>query len=230
MTIGIIGAMDVEIEGLKSIMKNVETKTICGAEYHSGMLLGKYVVLAKCGVGKVNAAIRTQTLIYKYNPTTIINIGVAGGDSRKLKIGDVVIGESVVQHDMDTSPVGDPKGLISGINLIHIPCTENLIGKIKEASQKIEETDVLIGVVATGDQFLCDKNKIYEIADLFDAIAFDMESGSIGQVCYINKVDFAIVRAISDGGDEDAQMDYPEFVELAAKKAISLICELLPNM
>ena len=227
MTIGIIGAMRVEIDGLKARMTDMTIETISGIEFCRGNLVDQDVVLAVCGVGKVNAAICTQAMIMKYEPKTVINVGVAGGDSRKLKIGDIVVASSVIQHDMDTSPIGDPKALISGINLIHIPTTETLMEKVKVASEGLDDTDTYVGVIATGDQFMCDEEKIQEIADTFEAIAFDMESGSVGQVCYINGVEFGIIRAISDGGDESAQMDYPEFVELAANKAIEMICSLL---
>ncbi len=118
MKIGIIGAMDVEVAELIESMENIKKDTISGIVYYEGTLQGKDVVVAKCGIGKVHAAVCTQTMILKYNPAAIINTGVAGSLSASLDIGDLVVSNKVVQHDFDTSGVGDPIGLISGIDLI----------------------------------------------------------------------------------------------------------------
>ena len=117
--IGIIGAMDIEVDGIVASMSNTTIEEISGVKYYSGTLSNKNVVVAKCGIGKVFAAICSQTMILKYNPCVIINTGVAGSLSNELNILDVAVADKVVQHDMDTSAIGDPKGLISGINVIY---------------------------------------------------------------------------------------------------------------
>lgn len=117
---GIIGAMKIEIEALNAQMENRQTKTVSGIEFTSGTLCGREVVTAVCGIGKVFAAMCAQTMILLYSPDRIINTGVAGSLSMKLNIGDIAVSDFVVEHDMDTSPLGDPVGMISGLSLIHI--------------------------------------------------------------------------------------------------------------
>ena len=118
---GIIGAMKIEIEALNAQMENRQTKTVSGIEFTSGTLCGREVVTAVCGIGKVFAAMCAQTMILLYSPDRIINTGVAGSLSTKLNIGDIAVSDFVVEHDMDTSPLGDPVGMISGINIVDIP-------------------------------------------------------------------------------------------------------------
>ena len=117
--IGIIGAMQIEVEALCAAMENTETETVGNMTFVRGDLRGKRVVCAKCGIGKVFAAMCAQTMILRYTPACIINSGVAGTLSDTLTIGQIALAEQVVQHDMDTSPIGDPVGLISGINVIY---------------------------------------------------------------------------------------------------------------
>ena len=119
--IGIIAAMDSEIAAIKNEMKDKTVETVSGIEFVKGTLCGKNAVVAKCGIGKVFAAICAQTMILKYSPALVINTGVGGSLSEKLGIGDIAVATDVVQHDMDTSPLGDPVGLVSGINIVHFP-------------------------------------------------------------------------------------------------------------
>ena len=118
---GIIGAMHIDVETIKSLMKNKTAEKIGGVEFVKGTLHGKEIVIAVCGIGKVAAAMCTQAMILRYSPDRIINTGVGGSLSTKLTIGDIAVAESLVQHDMDTSPLGDPVGLISGLNIVNIP-------------------------------------------------------------------------------------------------------------
>ena len=124
MLVGIIGAMDLEVQALKGLMDNAVVETISTIDFYKGNING--VETAVAGVGKVNAAVCSQTMILKYSPDIMINVGVAGGLSDEFKIGDIAVADSVVEHDMDTSPIGDPVGLISGINLVNIPCDKKL--------------------------------------------------------------------------------------------------------
>ncbi len=225
--IGIIGAMKIEVEQLKAILENVSTETIGTIEFVTGLYNGHKLVVAESGIGKVHAAMCAQTMYLKYAPKMIINIGVAGGDSRKVAMGDVVISTSVIQHDFDTSPAGDPKCLVAGINLIHIPCDTNLADAVLTASKHVNKYNTYSGVIATGDQFMDDKEKVDNIADTYQALAFDMESGSIGQVCYINKIPYVAIRAISDTGGESSFDEYSQFLEHAAHTAIDTIKDFL---
>lgn len=224
--IGIIGAMGVEIRALAEILENKKSETISGVEFMQGTIHNKDVVLAVCGIGKVFAAICAQTMILKYNPDVIINTGVAGTLTDKLSIGDIAIADSVVQHDMDTSPLGDPVGLLSGINIVKIPSDENTYKKITSC---VEKTNInyLTGTIASGDQFLASVDVKERIVKNFGAIAGEMEGGSIGHVCYVNKKPFCVLRAISDCADGSGADNYMEFLDSAAKCAVDVMIEFI---
>ena len=226
--LGIIGAMQVEVSTLKQCMTEQEARTISGMEFVKGRLDGREVVAVVCGEGKVAAAVCAQTLILEYKVDAVINTGVAGGMGKGIKISDIVVADSVVQHDMDTSDLGDPKGFISGIDRIQIPCDEELNDKVRVAAEAVEGLAGHQGIIATGDQFVGSKDKLNRLMEEFGAVACEMEGGSIGQVCYINKVPFTVVRAISDNANDDAHMDYPKFLKIAVKKSFELLTELMP--
>lgn len=230
MLIGIIGAMDIEVQALKDLMPEPEIRTISTVDFYSGTINGMNVVVAVAGVGKVNAAVCTQTMILEYNPSYIINVGVAGGLAPELGIGDIAVAENVVEHDMDTSPIGDVPGYISGINVVKIPCDSWLSEMMCRASSHIDGIKVLKGTIASGDQFISTDAERRKITDNFGAIAAEMEGASIGHVCYMNKVPFGVLRAISDGANSDSAMDYPTFAKIAAAHSIEIICELLEDI
>lgn len=230
MKIGIIGAMDVEVKELIESMDDIKKETISGITYCEGTLHGKNVVVAKCGVGKVHAAVCAQTMILKYKPDAIINTGVAGSLNSNLDIADLVISDNVVQHDMDTSGLGDPIGLISGVNLINIPCSQSLVEKIEKSAKTLEKTNVIVGTIASGDQFICDKDKKDYIVKHFNALCAEMEGAAIGHVCFLNNVDFCIIRSISDKADGSAHMDFPTFTQIAAKKSTQLMSTFLKSI
>ncbi len=213
--IGIIAAMDIELEKIKSNMQSISTETISGNEFVCGTLWGLPAVAAVCGVGKVNAAICTQAMIMRYEPRFIINSGVAGGLDPELHICDAVIADSVIQHDMDTSPLGDPVGFISGINLIEIPADSHLSETLFNASKDAGVSST-IGKIVSGDQFINSADKKQYLRKTFDATACEMEAAAIGHTCYKNDVPFAILRSISDNADDDSSMDFPEFVAAAS--------------
>ena len=223
--IGIICALQYEAELLISNLTDKKTDTISGMTYTSGILQGKKAVIAVCGVGKVFAAVCAQTMILKYSPEIIVNTGVAGGVHPSLACGDITVAKSVVQHDMDTSPLGDPKGLLSGINVIYIECSDKLseIARISKANG----SNTVIGVIASGDQFVASKEKKDFIQNEFNAVACDMEAAAIGHSCYINNTPFCVIRAISDSADGKAHLDYPTFSKLAANNAAKIINEFV---
>ena len=220
--IGIIAAMNVEMESLRSYMTNTTTETVSGVTFVRGTLEGKEVVTAVCGIGKVFAALCTQTMIMHYEPEAIINTGVAGTLTDALSIGSIAVSTAVVQHDMDTSPLGDPVGLISGINKIEIPADRLLTSKLF-ACAKVMGINTTAGVIASGDQFVASSEKKQLIVDRFGAIACEMEGAAVGQVCYVNKVPFCVLRAISDSADGSSHMDYPQFVKMAAEQSVNLM-------
>ena len=231
--IGIIGAMQIEVEAICAAMENTQSETVGNTTFVYGDLLGKKVVCAKCGIGKVFAAMCTQAMILRYAPDCIINSGVAGTLSDTLSIGQIALADQVVQHDMDTSPIGDPVGLISGINIIYIP-TDPAITEGLAAAVTAEGVPYQKGTVASGDQFICHTADKIRIKGNFEAedkpvIACEMEGAAIGQVCYVNGTPYGILRAISDGGDEQAFADYPTFLAAAAKTATEVMLRFVEN-
>ena len=222
MKIGIIGAMSVEVEALKNKLENAHTEKISGIEFHTGTLYGKDTVVAQCGIGKVFAAICAQTMIIRYGVTHVINTGVGGTLTERLDLLDVAIADGVVQHDMDTSPLGDPVGLISGINKVVLPTSKKLSDVAKNAADELG-INAIKGVIASGDQFISKTERKQFISDTFSAICCEMEGASIGHVCYVNEVECLIVRSISDSASSDAQMEYPKLVSIAAAQSQKMI-------
>lgn len=227
MRIGIIGAMQMEVDALQAAMHSPATETVSGITFVKGVIGKHEVVAAVCGIGKVFAAMCAQTMILKYAPDAVINIGVAGTVTKGLNVLDIAVADNVCQHDMDTSPLGDPVGLISGINQIYFPADKALAAAIGQAAERLGCRSVT-GTIASGDQFIHTSEKKDWIRETFHAIAAEMEGGSIGHVCTVNKVPFAVLRTISD--DDGAEMDYSVFAPKAAQQSIEVIMEALDTL
>lgn len=225
MKLGIIAAMKIEAELIEAAMTDVARETCGGIEFCLGKIGSTDIVLAVCGIGKVFAAMCAQTMIVKYAPDAVINTGVGGTLTKKLSVGDVAVSSAMVQHDMDTSALGDPVGLISGINIVEIPADKALADKISAIVSGMGISTVQ-GIIATGDRFIANQETKNYIVDTFGAIACEMEGAAIGQVCYVNKVPFAVIRAISDDADGGACEDYPTFAKTAAKNSAKAVIAL----
>ena len=225
--LGIIGAMDKEVNALRDEMRDVTEKQIGYTRYYQGMLWGVPVCLARCGIGKVHAGLCALGMILSFPVTALLNIGVAGALRPTLQIGNIVIGTSAVQHDMDTTPIGDPLGLISGPNIIHMPCdpalSQKLMKAAEEAGLRYEQ-----GAIATGDQFIVGTEKKTFLADFFGAAACDMEGGAIAQCCYEMQIPYAAVRAISDTRDGDGR-EYAEKADEACRNEEKLLKAFLQS-
>ena len=222
MKVGIIGAMKSEMDALKTHIEGASVETIAGVEYVEGTLEGVPVVAATSGIGKVAAGICAQAMILKYEPDLVINIGVAGSLTPKLNIGDIAVATAVVQHDMDTTGLGDPLGMISGIDIVEIESSKDAVeGLIKSASDLGFNNEK--GVIATGDIFVTNTERKKFITEKFGAIACEMEGAGIGQTCYVNGVPFCVLRAISDNGDENVHQDYHMSLEMAADRATQVM-------
>lgn len=224
MTIGIIAAMTLELEKLQQAMEAPTSQTISGITFVKGAIEGRNVVAAVCGIGKVFAAMCTQTMILCYSPDCIINIGVAGTLTPDLGVMDIAIGENVCQHDMDTSALGDPVGLVSGINQIYFPGDANIIESLAKCADACGFRHKA-GTIASGDQFIHTPEKKAFLRETFSAIAAEMEGASVGHVCTVNSVPFAVLRTISDG--DGGTMDYNTFAALAAQNSIRVILEFI---
>ena len=219
--IGIIGAMDIEVDILISKLEGAVCETVSGIKFFVGKIGGHDTVIAKCGIGKVHAAMCAEAMIIKYSPDIVINTGIAGTLSPKLSILDVAVAKALVQHDFDIFFFGYPRGKIPGINMIEIP-TDVATSRAIEGIIKQLGVGCEYGVIASGDQFICDEDKKEALARDFSAVACEMEGASIGQVCYLNKVPFTVIRAISDPAD-GSEMDYDTFSEKAAHLSASIV-------
>lgn len=224
---GLIGAMSLEVEALMAQMTDRKEQKIGMDLFVSGKLFGKDAVLAVCGPGKVNAALCTQSMILAYHPEWILNLGVAGAGDDTVSIGDMVVATAAVQHDMDTSPIGDPVGMVSKINLVEIPCDASLREKLVKAARQVEGMNVHEGVIATGDQFIHSGDVRSRIHDLFGAKAVEMEGGAVAHACYMQGVPCGVLRSISDQADGHSDMDYPTFAKLAASHSQQVVANLL---
>lgn len=225
--IGIIGAMAIEVEELCSLLADETVELVSGVEMHIGFLCGRRVVIARCGVGKVFAALCAEAMIIKYSPELIINTGVGGALAAGLKTGDVVIANKLLQYDMDTSAVGDRKGLISGINKIYFDADPSAV-KILSGEAESLSLSYRVGTVATGDKFIASREDKENILSHFpEAQACEMEGGAIAHVAFVNGVRFAVIRGISDSADGEATMDFPTFLPIAAKNSAALTLALV---
>ena len=227
--IGIICAMKIEADAIRSTIKAPETELISGVEFTHGTIHGKEVVLAVCGIGKVFAAICAEAMLLRYKPTLLINSGVAGTLTPALSIGDIAVADALVQHDMDTSPLGDPVGMVSGINKIYFEANEAAVDGLCAVAARIG-AKTLRGTIASGDRFLADPAEKRRIAETFGAVACEMEGAAVAQVAFVNHTPCAVLRAISDSASGDAQMEYAEFCKLAAARSHAILDEFIKTL
>lgn len=230
-TIGIIGAMDEEVEILKSLLDITETVTEAGMTFYKGMLHNTEVVLARSGIGKVNAAVCAQLMITLFKIDYLINSGVAGTLQPNINQGDIVISTDAVQHDVDTTVFGDPLGAIPRLGVTFFEADKVLMNLAEKAAASLnfEGVSIFRGRVASGDQFVAGGELKDRIWSNFEPSAVEMEGASIAHVAYLNKVPYVIIRAISDKADGSADLSYEEFLPLAAKHA-SLLLEAMVKL
>ena len=224
--IGIIGAMEPEVQAIVELLENKKNKNIGSIDFVEGTINKKDVVVAKCGIGKVFAAICAETMILNYELEYILNVGVGGALSDNLDVESIAISSACVQHDMDTSPLGDPIGMISGINIIEIPADNKIVEKVKETIE-IVGINYEVGIIASGDQFINDAAKKEYIRCTFNAIACEMEGAAVAQVAYVNKVPFCVIRAISDKADGSSHVDFMSFLKEAIGNTQKVLKELI---
>lgn len=221
--IGIIGALPEEIEGLRAQMQVETEETVSGVRFTEGTLCGRQVVVCVCGVGKVFAALSAEAMLLRYGVTALINTGVAGGLAPDLCVGDVVIAGSVVQHDMNTTAFGDPQGLLPGLDRVHLEADPALCAALLDAA-RAEGCSARTGVIASGDLFVAKEKTKAGLRAVFGADACEMEGAAVGLAAHVNRVPFAVLRCISDGGDG---MEYNRFVQLAADISTRIILRFL---
>lgn len=218
MKLGIIGAMELEVETLLQTMENKVSANIAGSAFHQGQLHGLEVVVVQCGVGKVNAALCAQILCSCFHVTHLVNTGIAGSLSAALDIGDLLVSRDAMYHDFDCVHFGYPFGRVPGMDVTAFPADETMIRYASAAAEKVHPGHVTIGRVASGDQFVADKAVKEQIIARTGGLCTEMEGCAIAQTAYRNGVPFVILRAISDKADDSAEMDYPTFERIAAHR------------
>ena len=223
-TIGIIAAMQEEMNEIKKIMNNVQEKNIYELKFYEGTINNKNIVLVESGVGKVNAARTTQVLIDNYKIDAVINVGSAGSANQELQIGDIVIGKTLVQHDFDITAFGHPKGYISNVGE-RIKSDENLIKSMEQTIENLQnkEFKIKIGTIASGDIFCTEPKMKEKIRDKFNADAIEMEGAAIAQVCKLDNVPVLVIRSISDSPNGNNNITFEQYLETASKRCAEIL-------
>ena len=226
--IGIIGAMELEVEELKSQMEEVCVKEKASMEFYQGTLNGKEVVVVRSGIGKVNAAICTQILIDDFHTEVVINTGIAGSLNADINIGDIVVSTDLIHHDMNAVAFGYPVGQIPQMDAFSFQADEQMRRLAKEVCEEVNpEIRVFEGRVVSGDQFISSREVKDRIKSNFDGYCTEMEGAAIAQTAYLNRIPFVIIRAISDKADDSASMDYPTFEAQAIRHSVNLMEEMI---
>ncbi|MDE5415883.1 5'-methylthioadenosine/adenosylhomocysteine nucleosidase [Alkalihalobacterium chitinilyticum] len=230
MVIGIIGAMNEEIELMREEMDIESERKIARITFYSGTMGKHKIVLCKSGVGKVNAALTTQILIDHFKTAKIVFTGVAGALDPNLNVGDIVISTSALQHDIDASPLGFKRGEIPMFeHTSDFPADASLIELATKASEQLN-IQVVKGRVLSGDQFIASQQLVQELQDTFSGACVEMEGSAVAQAAMLNDIPYVIIRSISDKANGEAKMSFNEFVEVAAKQSNFIVKAMLEHM
>ena len=226
--IGIIVAMHEEREAILNIMDDVTVEQVYNLRFIKGTIKGKKCILAKSGVGKVNAARTTQAMIDKFDIQYVINLGAGGSVNSMLNIGDVVVGKHVVQHDFDITAFGHSKGYITGVGN-NVICDRDLVDEFEQIIRGLPERsyNIKLGIIATGDIFCTDPIMKDKIRSKFNADVVDMECAAIAQTCYLDNVPFIVIRSISDTPNGKNASTFDENLKLASKRCANILKEFL---
>ena len=224
--VGIITALEEEFEDVRKMMEEKERKNILGVEVVIGKIQDIDCILTISGAGKVNAARTTQILIDKFEIDYIINIGVAGAIGYNIKIGDVIIGKKIVQHDFDITAFGHSKGYVPGVGN-EIRSDRELVEKFESAIDDLENRtyNIITGIIATGDIFVTEIAMKNKIASKFRADCVEMEGAAIAQICKLSNVPFIVIRSISDAPNGENEKDYNNNIKLASKRSANILKE-----
>lgn len=229
--IGIIGAMELEVEELKAAMTVSRITKKANMEFYEGTLSDAPVVIVRSGVGKVNAALCTQILADLFGVTHIINTGVAGSLNPRLDIGDILISRDALHHDVDVTIFGYKPGEVPQLGLREFPADDRLAQLAKEVCEKVNpDIHACFGRVVSGDQFISGNEIKERLIREYQGDCAEMEGASIAHGAYLNGIPFVIIRAISDKADNSAEMDYPVFEAAAAKHSAALVKELVKHI
>lgn len=226
--IGIIGAMELEVEQLKSKMTVSNIMNKAGMDFYEGTLNSASVVIVRSGIGKVNAALCVQILVDLFEVTHIINTGVAGSLNAALDIGDILISQDAIHHDMDTTIFGYQLGEVPQMGTREFQADPGLVKLAKDSCERVnKEIHAMIGRVVSGDQFISNKEIKEHLTSTFQGDCVEMEGAAIAHGAYLNKIPFVIIRAISDKADDSAEMDYPSFERAATAHSAKLVEDMV---
>lgn len=229
--IGIIGAMELEVEQLKKEMDVAAVVKKAGMDFFEGALGGVPVVIVRSGIGKVNAALCVQILADVFGVSHVINTGVAGSLNAKLDIGDILISRDALHHDMDTTIFGYQPGEVPQMGFREFKADQRMMALAKEACERVNpDIHVMYGRVVSGDQFISSKEAKERLIAQFQGDCAEMEGASVAHGAYLNSLPFVIIRAISDKADDSAEMDYPAFEAAAAKHSAALVKEMIKGL
>ena len=229
--IGIIGAMEEEVNILKEKMQLEKIEKKAGMEFFQGTLSGKDVVIVRSGIGKVNAAICTQILADDFSVERIINTGVAGSLKNEINIGDIVLSADSLQHDMDATGFGYELGVIPRMETSIFQADTHMVETAKEVCEEVNpDIQVFTGRVVSGDQFISDSEKKAFLIKEFGGYCTEMEGAAIAQAAHLNNIPYLVIRAISDKADHSAEMDYGEFEAKAIEHTVKLVSELVKRL
>ena len=230
-TIGIIGAMEEEVAILKEKMSEVTVLEKAGMEFFKGILGGQQVVVVRSGIGKVNAGICTQILADVFQVNAVINTGIAGSLKVEINIGDIVLSTDTMQHDVDAREFGYEIGQVPRMDTRTFPADDRLRETALQVCRKVNpEIQVFEGRVASGDQFVADKETKEKIIANTQAYCTEMEGAAIGQAAYLNGIPYLVIRAISDKADDSAHMDYPAFEKEAIRHTVNLVENMMKEL
>ena len=228
--LGIVGAMQLEVETLLAAMQDVNVVVKPVATFYEGKLEGLDVVVVQCGVGKVNAAMCTQCLCDCFGVTHLVNTGIAGSLCADLDIADLVVSKDAMYHDFDCVHFGYEMGRVPGMDVVAFPADEMMAALAFSAAEKVNPGHTKTGRVASGDLFVAEKNAKERIIQRTGALCTEMEGAAIAHTAYRNGVPFVVIRAISDKADDSAEMDYPTFEKIAAHRCAAVTMEMARNL
>lgn len=229
--IGIIGAMEVEVNFLRNLMGESVKKTEAGSiVFEEGKIHGVDVVLSRSGVGKVNAALCAQRLVLQFGCTNVINTGIAGAMAHGLGVMDFVVSTDALYHDMDATGFGYKKGQVPQMDIFSFEADKNMIDAAKKAFASSEFSQghkMIEGRVATGDQFISEKDIKTRIAEEFNPACVEMEGAAIAHACCLNKVPFVILRCMSDMADDLSSNGYDFNESVAAEMSARVVEKMI---
>ena len=228
--LGIVGAMQLEVETLLAAMQDVKKTEKAVAVFYEGKLEGLDVVVVQCGVGKVNAAMCTQSLCDCFGVTHLVNTGIAGSLCANLDIADLVVSKDAMYHDFDCVHFGYEMGRVPGMDVVAFPADEKMAALAFAAAESINPGHTKMGKVASGDLFVAEKSAKERIIQRTGALCTEMEGAAIAHTAYRNGVPFVVIRAISDKADDSAEMDYPTFEKIAAHRCAAVTMEMARNL